>query len=241
MRIKRSILVLIVLLGCLILSACDEGTPDPPSDASQISVTPVRTSAGNLIVTINIDEDQDAADGMSNLTMQFKTDVIEEDNYVNFHHGEKITCNGITQQLNDTQMYTFKMPRAGAGYTCSYIGYKKADLLAPVQMIAIAARSTLSPQRPIIGSQHFKISYTPDASNRSCSIMANASDNLNDSVQGASSSSNLGVYTGPSTSSLSGQGSIMLERSCSWTLHNSFDTIFLTYQSTASIEVTWSH
>jgi hypothetical protein len=242
MRIKHSVPVLIILLGCLILSACAGGTPDPPpsSDASQISVTPVKTSAGTLIVTINIDEDQDATDGMSNITMQFRTDVIEEDNYVIFHHGEKITCNGITQNLNNTQVYTFKVPRKG-GYTCLYRGYKKADLLAPVRMIGVSARSTLSPQRPVIGSQHFKISYRPDASNRTCSITANASDNLNDSVQGASSSSDLGVYTGPSTSSLSGEGSVMLQRSCSWTLHNSFDTIFLTYQSSASVEVTWSH
>ncbi len=243
MRTKHSVPALIMLLGCLILSACD-GTLDQVSasaSSSQIGVTPVKTSAGTLIVTININEDQNVTDKMSNITMQFRTDIIEEDNYVIFHHGEKVTCNGVSIKLNDSQIYTFKVPRKRGGYTCSYIGYKKADLLAPVRMIGVAARSTLSPQRPTIGSQHFKVSYTPDASNRTCSITANASDNSNSSIQGAPSSSGLGVYTGPPTSSLSGAGSIMLKRSCSWTLHNSFDTIVLTYQSTASIEVTWSH
>jgi hypothetical protein len=245
MRTKHSVRVLIVLLGCLILSAC-AGTLDPPSDpspsnASQIEVTPVNTSAKHLIVTINIDEDQDATDGMSNITVQFSTDVIEESNYVNFHHGEKITCNGITQNLNGTQVYAFKVPRKKGGYNCSYIGYKKADPLPSVPMIAVSARSALSPRRPKIESQHFKISYTRDASNDTCPITANASDISNNSVQGASSSSDLGVYTGPDTSSLGGEGSILLTRTCSWTLHNAFDTIFLTYQSTASVEVTWSH
>jgi len=243
MRTKHSVLALIVLLGCLILSACD-GTLDPPlmpaSDASQIRVTPINTSAGTLIVTINIVEDQDATDSMSNITMQFRTDLIEEDNYVNFHHGEKVSCNGVSIKLNDSQMYTFKVPQEG--YACSYTGFTSStDPPTTASMIDVAARSTLSPQRPIIGNQHFKVSYAPDVSNHACSITADAIDNSNNPIQGAHSSSDLGVYTGPPTSSLSGEGSIMLQRTCSWTLHNSFDTIFLTYQSTASVEVTWSH
>jgi len=238
MRTKLSVPALIVLLGCLILSAC-AGTPDPPSDASQIEVTPINTSAGTLIVTINIVEDQDATDSMSNIAMQFRTDVIEENNFVNFHHGEKVTCNGASIKLNDSQTYTFKVARAG--YICSYTGFTSNVDPPAVSMIDVAARSTLSPQRPIIGGKSYKISYTPDASDHTCSITADASDNSNNSIQGAPSSSDIGEYTGPATSSLSGEGSILLRRTCSWTLHNSFDTIFLTYQSTASVEVTWSH
>ncbi len=48
-------------------------------------------------------------------------------------------------------------------------------------------------------------------------------------------------HQSPATRSLTGTGTILLQRTCAWTLHDPFDTMSLTYQSTASVAVTWSH
>ena len=128
------------------------------------------------------------------------------------------------------------------GYTCSYTGYTQAvGQLAPVTMIDVAARSRLSPQQPSESPKGYTISYTPDSRERACPMTADAADSANNLIPGVASSSDLGMYQGPATSSLTGAGTILLHRTCSWTLHDPFNTMSLTYQSMASVVVTWSH
>src|SRR5262245_54435991 len=109
---------LLVLLG--ILSACTTipGVADPSADPlAPIGMTPIDTSPSWLIVTVTINEDQDAIDRMSNITLQFSTRLIEEDNYVIFDDSnEVVECNGVKEQLGNAQSYTFHIP--SRRYTC---------------------------------------------------------------------------------------------------------------------------
>ncbi|GAC1565219.1 MAG: hypothetical protein NVS3B14_02240 [Ktedonobacteraceae bacterium] len=248
MRTKISVLFLIMFLSCIILSACSPAlgfaatTSDPPSP---IGVTPIDTSAGTLTVTAKIVEDQDATDGTSNITLQFRTRQIEEDNYVIFDDpNEAVICNGVKVKLLNSQMYNFHVPRKE--YICNYSGNTNdKDPLTYVTMFDVPPRSELSPQQPVVTGQGFSIRYAPDSSSDSniCKITATATDAGGDTpVVGNSSPSDLGLYNGPGTGSLHGNGELLLTRTCSYpTFSNDFYQVNLTYISTASVEVTWSH
>lgn len=238
MQTKYFIPVLLLLLGSLLLSACD--IVGASASISLGAITPRDTSASTLMVTIGITEDQDATDGKSTISLQFRTAVVEEDNSVRFAHQESVTCNGVTVQLHDAPVYTVSVVRGG--YLCSYTGYTPdSGQLAPVTMLDVAARSILTPQQPTVSSQGYTISYTPDSPDHACPMTADATDGANNVIPGGAASSDLGVYHGPATSALSGAGTIRLQRTCSWSLHDPFDTIRVTYQSLASMAVTWSH
>ncbi|HLW00681.1 MAG TPA: hypothetical protein VKT82_18635 [Ktedonobacterales bacterium] len=248
----RSLLPCVIVLAHVMLaSSCsvptDLGNTDPPAaDPPLIGVTPIDTSAATLIVTINIDEDQDAADHQTNFTFKFRTHVIKENNYVLFDAGQYVTCNVHSiLELNTLQQYPLKVPRLGydlQGYTCFYIGYTEGiGQLAPVPMIDVRARSMLAPQQPQVDGEGYRIRYTPDSDDLACSITADAIDAAHHDIGGSPSSSDLGLYVGPATNSLQGTGEIILKRICTWTLHQPFYAINLTYESTASVEVTWSH
>ena len=244
MRAKYSFLALIVLLMCIFLSACSGADSvlgyNDPADPSPIRVTPIDTSADEMVATIQIFEDQDATDKLSVVNLQIGIDAIEEDNYAYFYHGEFVVCNGVKETMGDVPLYTFKIDPGG--YTCVYRGFKRGTgLLAAVTMIDLAGRSRLLPQRPSVSSQGYKIRYTPDPAGQACSIMAVATDASGNTVNGNPSSSADGTYTGPNTSPLTGTGEIVLKRTCSRTFQDSFSTVNLTYISTASVEVTWSH
>ena len=238
MRTKYFIPILLFLLSSILLSACD--VVGASASTSLRAITPRDTSARTLMVTIGITEDQDATDGRSTIRLQFRTAAVQEDNSVRFVHREAVTCNGVTVKLNDASAYTLSVARGG--YLCSYTGYAPGiGQLAPVTMLDVAARSVLAPQRPTVSSQGYTISYTPDLSERACPMIADAADSANDVIPGPAASSDLGVYHGPAISSLTGPGTIRLQRTCSWTLHHPFDSIRLSYQSLASVAVTWSH
>jgi hypothetical protein len=238
MRTKYFISVLLILLSAILLSACD--AVGVSASTSLGGITPMDTSARMLLVNIGITEDQDATDGRSQITLQFRSAVVAEDNSVRFAHQEAVTCNGVTLKLNEGPTYTLSV--AWGGYTCSYTGYTPGNgQLAPVTLIDVAARSKLSPHPPSVSSTGYTISYTADSRERACPLTADAADGVNDVIPGVAASSDLGVYHGPATSSLTGAGTILLQRICSWTLHDPFDTVSLTYQSTARVAVTWSH
>src|SRR5215469_3106581 len=61
MRTKHSTLGLIILLSCILLSACDGSVMSGPT--SQIGVSPLNTASAGLILIMNIEEDQNATDG----------------------------------------------------------------------------------------------------------------------------------------------------------------------------------
>jgi hypothetical protein len=227
------------------MAAPNPAAADPPP----IGVTPIDTSAHSLKVTINIDEDQDATDHKSNISFQFSTTLVKESNYVIFDAGQNVTCNGVLLTLTNAPNYTLKVlqqeqaePKAQPRYVCVYIGNTpNMGQLPAVQMFDIPARSMLSPQQPDVSGQGYKISYTADSSALACQITADAVDASHTVIHGPPSTSSLGTYVGPATSSLKGQGEIILKRTCSWTITGPFKSLSLTYQSTTSVEVTWTH
>jgi hypothetical protein len=238
MRTQYFISALLILLSAILLSACD--VVGVSASTSLGAITPMDTSSSMLLVTIGITEDQDATDGRSQITLQFRSAVVAEDNSVRFAHQEAVTCNGVTLKLNEAPTYTLSVARGG--YTCSYTGYTPGNgQLAPVTLIDVAARSRLSPHPPSVSSTGYAISYTADSHERACPLTADAVDGANNVISGVAASSDLGVYYGPATSSLTGAGTILLQRTCSWALHDPFDTVNLTYQSTARVAVSWSH
>lgn len=243
MRTKHSFPALIMLLICMVLSGCSITDPASANADPPLRVTPFDTSADEMIATIQITEDQDATDRLSVVNLQMSIDAIEEVNYAHFYHGEYVICNGVKVMMGDTPSYTFKIDPGG--YTCSYVGFNgfkpSVGLLAAVTMIGVTGRSRLLPQPPSFSSKGYTIRYTPDSSSLACPIMAAAMDNSANNINGSSSSSANGVYNGPNTSSLTGIGEIRLIRTCSWKFEDAFSMVNLTYQSTASVEVTWSH
>jgi hypothetical protein len=247
---RKLLLACVAVLVCAIwLCSCDLTDPvfaDPPADPPPIiGVTPIDTSAPTLKVMVTIDEDQDTADHMSNIIFQFRTIVIKENNFVIFDAEQRVTCNTALLKLVNVSKYTLKVPRYGDAqgrYQCDYVGATLGVSLPPVSMFDIAARSTLSPQPPGVNPQGYTIRYNADPDSLACPITAEALDSTKKPIQGPSSTSNLGIYVGPATQTLKGTGEIILARTCSWTWHNKpFDTLTLTYQSTASVEVTWTH
>jgi hypothetical protein len=240
MPTKPSLPGLIMLLGCILLFACDSplgpAAPDPP-----MGVTPRDTSAPTLMVKMVINEDQDAVDGMSNILLWFRTNIIEEDNYVIFDDEEYVTCDGTILKLHNMPVYnTLKVPQKR--YICHYIGDTQGiGQLPPVLMADVPARSRLSPRQLFVDGQGYKIRYTADPPDPACNIKAVAKDNAGKSVDGPSSSPSLGVYVGPPTTTLNGPGEILLIRTCHWKPDVPFFRFDLTYQSEASVEVTWSH
>ncbi len=66
-------------------------------------------------------------------------------------------------------------------------------------------------------------------------------DNNGGNIPGPTSLSDLSTYNGPPTGSLSGDGSILLTRTCHWQFEDAFHEVGLTYKSSASVEVTWTH
>jgi hypothetical protein len=235
---------LLVLLGMLSACTAIPGVADPSADPpASIGVTPIDTSPGTLIVTVTINEDQDATDRTSNITLQFSTRLIEEANYVLFDNGnEVVVCNGVPEPLGSAQLYTFHIPNQR--YTCMYSGNIQDHLpLDPVPMFDFAPRSRLSPKLPSVTSSGFSIRYRPD-SDVMCTIIATAKDSTGDpDVVGNGEPSNKGVYNGPAAGSLQGNGEILLTRTCPVKPpeNSPFHLLSITYISTASVEVTWSH
>ena len=233
----------LLLINCLILfSSCyvppSLAASDPPP--VPLAVTPIDTASYTLIVTVGIDEDQDATDHMSTISFQFSTNVIEEKNYVIFDDQERVYCNGELLTLNNQQVYRLKVPRKD-DYKCSYVGNTKGKgTLSAVLMFDIQARSMLAPQQPLVDQGGYKIKYNADSNALACPITAEARDGSN-TITGHTATSDVGLYVGPSTKKLSGEGSILLKRTCSWQSHAPFDTINGIYQSEASVEVTWAN
>lgn len=235
MHTKHSFLLFILLLLCLTLSACSGDGPSP------IRVTPIDTSANKMDAAIEITEDQNATDRSSVVSLQMGIDDIVEDNYAYFSHGEYVICNGVKVMMGDAPLYTFKVGSTN-GYTCTYRGFQPGTgLLSAVTLISVAPRSRLDPQQPLFSHVGYTIIYTPDASDRACQVVAAASDSSDNPITGKLSFSDSGIYSGPDITSLSGTGEIVLTRTCSWTFQNPFGKVDLTYISTASIDVTWSH
>lgn len=235
MRKNHFTKLLPLLLALFVLSACSSVDDSPNSPEPLGLVTPRDTSARALRVAIEVMEDQNATDGKSIITLQFKTFVVTEDYIVNFTHGETVTCNGVTAHLNASLIYSLRVERGK--YRCSYTDYRR-DIAT---MLDIPALSELGPLQLNVTSQGYTVRYKGDSSVLTCSIKADAIDSVHPSISGRDESSDLGVYQGPDVSSLTGTGTLLLQRTCSQFLSGPFAAEGWRYDSTDSIVVTWSH
>lgn len=239
--LPRALMVLLLgLAGYLMISCGSLAAATPTIPSSGLAVTPISTAPQTLNVTIHIDEDQNASDGKAAITMRFSTTQITEDNYVQFTHGERVSCNFVSIALGNAPTYTLRV-RPGTTYTCYYLWNGQSFLLT-----AVHARTQLLPVlQPITTGSQFVVTYNPDASGYSCPIRVVASDGTQTVPSaGATPAAEYesGTYVGPNISSLNGQGTLMMTRTCHFALtgpDTAFNSVDTTYTSTTTINVTW--
>jgi len=236
---------MLVLAG-LIASSClavdsplsdTDPSQDPP--AAGIQVSPDTRDPPKLDVIVSIDQGQNDSDGLTTITIQFSTNVIHNQNFVHFDHGEKVKCNNVLLGFGDTA-YSARVLASNNAYTCTYQRGKKTFIIISVQ-----ARTPLSPLliSDTVGKT-FIVRYHPDKTQyRSpCQVKVTASDDTQ-TITGRSLPENgNGVYTGPDRSALTGQGTLVMTRVCSFNLKGAataFEKVTATYSSTATSEVVW--
>jgi hypothetical protein len=235
------LVLLVGLVGYLISSGGSPAAVASDSPSSDLAVTPINTAPQTLNVTVHIDEDQNASDGKAAITMDFSTMQISDGNYVRFTHGERVSCNGISIALGSAATYTLRV-RTNTTYACYYLWNGQSFLLT-----AVHARTQLLPVlQPITNSSQFVVTYNPDVSGYNCPVRVVASDGIQ-SVPSAgatpASEYESGTYVGPNVSSLNGQGTLTMTRTCHFLLtgrYTAFNSVDITYTSTATINVTWS-
>ncbi len=159
-----------------------------------------------------------------------------------FTHGESVSCNGKRITLGDATSYWVRIA-VPSMYMCNYIWHGQS-----IPIIAVHNRSRLSPVLHVPVANPFRVSFHPDTIQLNCPIQVVANDAANN-ITGPTVSSDRNTYiaTGTDVSTLNGAGNIMMTRTCNWHLsdgntgdnHADFDTVNITYQSTASYEVSW--
>ncbi len=242
---RFSFLLLLVLVG-LIASSCvampspisaTTASQDPP--AAGIQVSPDTTDPPTLDVIVSIDQGQNDSDGLTAITVQFSTNEIHNQNFVQFNHGEKVKCNNVLLSFGDTA-YSARVPASNNTYTCTYQRGKKIFII-----ISIQARTPLSPLLTSDTSGNtFTVRYHPDKTQfrSQCQVKVNASDDTQTIFGRSLPENGNGVYTGPDRSALTGEGTLVMTRVCTFNLKGAataFEKVTATYTSTATSEVVW--
>ena len=210
-------------------------------------VIPDTTDPSTLKVTVAIDDDQNATDEKVGFTMQFATNEIAGANFIEFTHGESVSCNNTPLTFNSPN-YTARVPRPGAGgfFNCIYTRNGQ-----PYPFMHLPVRSNLMPPPLSIQNPNFDITYIPDAALPLCPMNATLSDSsmkISDDFMESRS----GRFP-TSTTALSGVGSLILTRTCmtnergiqtaSDTVDshaaNPLDSVDITYTSTYRLYETW--
>jgi len=249
---KFSFLLLSVLIG-LVASSCVIADPPAPTNTSTqnaltlIQALPDVTDPPTLKVAVTISEGQNDSDGKTAITIQFSTNEIRNSNFVQFDHGEKVTCNGVVLGFGDTA-YSARVrvrPEDNNAYTCWY--NQRNNKM--IKIISVRKRTKLSPQfvQDTSGDK-FMVDYSPDETHfRSpCQIQVNASDSSQAISGPPVPEDGNGVYTGPDRSALIGEGTVVMTRTCKFELKGSskdtatpFNSVTATYTSTATSVVVW--
>ncbi len=243
--ISRFSFLFLLVLVCLIASSCvaaplpvsaTTASQDPP--AAGIQVSPDTTDPPTLDVIVSIDQGQNDSDGLTAITIQFSTNEIHNQNFVRFDHGEKVKCNNVLLSFGDAA-YSAHVPASNNTYTCTYQRGKKTFII-----ISVRERTKLSPEFVQDNSgDKFMVHYSPDKNPYRCPVQVEASDS-SQTISGPSVlEGGNGVYTGPDRSALSGEGTLVMTRVCTFNLKRTattaFDKVMATYTSTATSVVVW--
>ncbi len=230
--------------SCLVVSP-------PDASASSPGVSPA-----TLSVTMTINEDQTASDGKGSVRLQFSSIDVGSNNCVDFSHGETVTCNndgsGPLQFDTNKSAYATRVGPVG-DYTCMY---QQNSRSAPV-LISMLRGTLLRPQFLPSNQSGLTVTYDPNSDPRlgKCPVEIDANVTQTFGTQTISSAPNLsdnGQYTIPGISGLSGQGTIVITRTCTSIAQHpqqfpcvcqtptQFKLVNVIYKSTATLAMTWN-
>jgi hypothetical protein len=230
--------------SCLVVSP-------PDASASSPGVSPA-----TLSVTMTINEDQTASDGKGSVRLQFSSIDVGSNNCVDFSHGETVTCNndgsGPLQFDTNKSAYATRVGPVG-DYTCMY---QQNSRSAPV-LISMPRGTLLRPQFLPSNQSGLTVTYDPNSDPQlgKCPVEIDANGTQTFGTQTISSAPNLsdnGQYTIPGISGLSGQGTIVITRTCTSIAQHpqqfpcvcqtptQFKLVNVIYKSTATLAMTWN-
>jgi hypothetical protein len=242
----------LLLLGfvALVLSSC-AGLAAANSPQVGTKVTPDTTDPSTLILTLAIDDDENATDGKVGITMVISTDEITQQNYIQLTSREKVLCNGVQLIFNDP-VYTARVFAINNSFICEYV--RNGETYA----IGIPERKHLSPSlehNSNLQNPQFIIDYTPDANTPDTRSSCKVTAQFSDSSQTISNSVNdLTKHSFTVTiNSLSGVGSLIVMRTCIYNFKGTvtqsdtveknaaipFGAVNITYTSTSRLYETW--
>jgi hypothetical protein len=230
--------------SCLVVSPPDTSTSSPGASPSTLSVT----------MTIN--EDQTASDGKGSVRLQFSSIDVGGTNCVDFSHGETVTCNndgsGPLQFDTNKSAYATRVGPTG-DYTCTYQQNRRST---PV-LITMPRGTLLRPQFLPSNQSRLTVTYDPNSDPRlgKCPVEIDANGPQTIGSQTISSAPNLpdnGQYTIPDISGLSGQGTIVITRTCRSSAQHpqptpcvcqtptQFESVTVIYKTTATLDMSWN-
>lgn len=224
MYLKRSLLVLLLLMVSVCVAACNVtvANPDNPSPST-------------LDVTIQVLDEAASTDGKNLVTMQ----LLSSGTIMQLTHGETITCNGTPINSNGLA-YVGSVARAAVGGTYQFVYTWNSGSAA----ITLAV-----PQRPVVTSPtagatvtrttSLTINYIPDSGS---GIDASAGDGSSGVDRNINEPDN-GTYTGLDVSQLhAGSGVLAITRIFESTLPGTgFKSVKTTYRSSSvGVQVTWA-
>ncbi len=231
--------------------------PGPVVSPPDASASSPGASPATLSVMMTINEDQTASDGKSKVTLLFSSIDVGSNNCVDFSHGETVTCNndgtGPLQFDTNKSAYVTRVGPTG-DYTCMY---QQNSRSAPV-LITMPRGTLLRPQFLPSNQSRLTVTYDPNSDPRlgNCPVEIDATGSQIIGSQTISSASNLpdnGQYTIPNISGLSGQGTIVITRTCTSSAQHpnpcvcpprptptQFAFVKVTYKSTATLDMSWN-
>jgi hypothetical protein len=231
--------------------------PGPVISPPDASASSPGASPSTLSVTMTINEDQTASDGKSKVTLLFSSIDVGSNNCVDFSHGETVTCNndgsGPLQFDTNKAAYVTRVGPTG-DYICTY---QQNSRSTPV-LITMPRGTLLRPQFLPSNQSRLTVTYDPNSDPRlgKCPVEIDANGPQTIGTQTISSAPNLqdnGQYTIPDISGLSGQGTIVITRTCTSTAQHpnpcvcpprptptQFAFVKVTYKSTATLDMSWN-
>ncbi len=234
-----------------------------PSPSSCLVVSPSNASPSSpgaspstLSVTMTINEDQTASDGEGSIRLQFSSNDVGSTNCADFSHGETVTCNnddsGPLQFDTNKSAYATRVGPTG-DYICMY---QQNSRSTPV-LITMPRGTLLRPQFLPSNQSRLTVTYDPNSDPRlgKCPVEIDANGPQTFGTQTISSAPNLpdnGQYTIPDISGLSGQGTIVITRTCRSSAQHpqptpcvcqtptQFESVTVIYKTTATLAMTWN-
>lgn len=252
----RTILTLVLLIGTFFAGYyfCAQVIHAGAAGPSCMVVSPVDTSPSTLLVTMTITEDQTASDGKSSVRLQFNSRNVGGDNCVNFAHGETVTCNndGSGPLVFDSNKAAYATRVGPTGdYICAYHPKSQAAAVP----ITMPRGTALRPEFLPSNQARLTVTYSRNNDNsdprlRTCPVEVDAKDG--GQPISASNLPDNGQYTIPDISGLSGQGTIVITRTCMYSAQQqqtpqcvcqtqtAFASVKVTYYSIATLAMTWN-